>query len=242
MVVFSREILPFVSEVKLARWSHVVNEDTGRLLPLPLPIVKGSPSRMYGPLTYLKTVARFKSLGGKRVAETDVVVQLPHADMWLSFHHFMCLTNEYPRWRRFYKPPIAHNEVILDAGAGCGETAYFFFSLGAKKVIAIEPDETRYARLLRNIKVNDWNCVAINDVLRPEMITGDRFQFDFAKVDIEGAEIDLLGFDLPPSVIEVHTFNDHTRQHQLGIDSEFQRKGFHTVWTNRRGLSLIRNC
>jgi len=53
-----------------------------------------------------------------------------------------------------YKSDFA-NKVVIDVGAYLGESAIYFALQGAKKVIALEPDEENYKLALMNIRENN---------------------------------------------------------------------------------------
>lgn len=55
--------------------------------------------------------------------------------------------------REVYKSNIK-GKVVIDVGAYFGETAIYFALQGAKKVVALEPDEDAYKFALRNVKEN----------------------------------------------------------------------------------------
>ena len=62
------------------------------------------------------------------------------------------LYTELEQFEKYYLPPFSlQNKIILDLGACCGETAYFFLQKGAKKVICIESDSKR-AKLIQENK------------------------------------------------------------------------------------------
>ena len=62
------------------------------------------------------------------------------------------------------------NKVVIDVGAYLGESAIYFAINGAKKVIALEPDEENYKLALMNIKENglDNKIVLLNNALAPK--------------------------------------------------------------------------
>src|SRR5713101_958067 len=64
------------------------------------------------------------------------------------------IDDELPIWEKNYLPVSVEGKIVLDVGAGCGETSAFYIAHGARKVIAIEPDKRAYSLLLRNIKAN----------------------------------------------------------------------------------------
>ena len=82
----------------------------------------------------------------------------------LSGYRQMFLS-EYTKWKKWYLPPDHRKgikgQVVLDVGAGCGETAYFFLKNGASKVISIEPDKKAFEILSENSRVNGWNVEAL---------------------------------------------------------------------------------
>lgn len=107
-------------------------------------------------------------------------------------------------WERFYLPAPVEGLTVMDIGAGCGETAAFYLSHGAKKIIAVEPDREAFALLEKNAKSNGMNVEPINDVFR---LTQLELEFDLLKMDIEGGEallLDWAGELTKPLVIEAH--------------------------------------
>jgi SAM-dependent methyltransferase len=122
----------------------------------------------------------------------------------LPRYYAVALLNELEgEWRRFYAPVSLKGKTVLDVGAGAGETALFFLSMGAKKVVTIEPNPQSFSLLKRNTR--ELSIEYHNE----------RFQLghleiphDFMKMDIEGGEELLLGYegDLGPCTIETHDF------------------------------------
>jgi FkbM family methyltransferase len=47
-----------------------------------------------------------------------------------------------------------NNKVVVDVGAGYGETALYFLKKGARRVIAVEPCPEVYGEMLENFKLN----------------------------------------------------------------------------------------
>jgi len=122
----------------------------------------------------------------------------------LTYQHASYMVREWRDWEKYYRPNFSlDGKTVLDAGAGCGETALLFFQFGAEKVIAIEPDSKAVEYLRENIAKNKWNVEVI-----PERFSLNhlKLDFDFAKIDVEGDEEKLL--TLPkldkPCVVEVH--------------------------------------
>lgn len=108
-------------------------------------------------------------------------------------------------WERYYLPAKPNGLTVLDVGAGCGGTAAFYLSNGASKVIAIEKDPTAFAVLKSNIAMNSWNVEPVNGSFFLEQLGWRR---DIMKMDIEGAERLLLGYNgqLQPLVLEAHSY------------------------------------
>jgi tRNA G37 N-methylase Trm5 len=108
-------------------------------------------------------------------------------------------------WRKFYLPTYGvDGKTVLDIGAGCRETAYFYLQNGANRVIAVESDSIRASLLERNIQANGWNVTLVAAPFDVQMLA--RYSPDFLKMDIEGGEIALLdyGSQLPSCLIETH--------------------------------------
>ena len=105
--------------------------------------------------------------------------------------HRSYVDTELELWHRCYLPV---GNVVLDLGAGCGETAQFYLNHGAKRVVAIESNSDAYELLVKNF-AHDDRVVCINA------------QIDSVKMDIEGAEKNM--------VIETHFFPLLKRLHTL---------------------------
>jgi SAM-dependent methyltransferase len=83
---------------------------------------------------------------------------------------------ELQRWHEWYLP-VGH--TVLDLGAGCGETAFFYLNHGAKRVIAVEYDPEALRLLRENFASDDR--VTIIDA-----------RIDSIKSDIEGSERNMV--------------------------------------------------
>jgi SAM-dependent methyltransferase len=119
--------------------------------------------------------------------------------------HYRYTIDEASVWERFYAPIPLKDKTVLDVGAGCGETAAFFFSKGASKVVAVEPNPQAVKLLEANARGNSWKLDTIFDSFKLEHLS---IPHDFLKVDCEGGETNLLeytGPSLGPCVIEVHS-------------------------------------
>lgn len=95
-------------------------------------------------------------------------------DPWKTF-----VEKELQEWHEVYLPPTGFTGTVLDLGAGCGETANFYLLHGARKVLCLEPNLSALAHLRQNFG-NDPRVTII-----PE-------RFDFCKMDVEGAEANMI--------------------------------------------------
>lgn len=128
----------------------------------------------------------------------------------------MAFIKEQTEWSMYYLPWNGlKGKVVMDIGAGCGESAYFFFAHGASEVICVEPDPVKVAMLRRNAERRGWNVEIIPDIFRLEQL--NRF-FDFLKIDCDGGEdIMTKGQKLligTPTVIEVDSWFAARRFHK----------------------------
>ena len=126
-------------------------------------------------------------------------IELKLAEGW-----FDTFFSEWPDWKQWYLPDFdLRGKTILDVGAGCGESAAFFFEHEALRVVGIEPAPKAIECLRDNANVNHWNLEIIPREFR---LSDLQTNFDFLKLDIEGAEAELLSLDhLPSCSIEVHS-------------------------------------
>lgn len=119
-----------------------------------------------------------------------------------------------------YLPPGGvQGKTVLDIGAGCGETAWWYFKNGASKVIAIEPDMQRARMIVKNRAILDWNLTLHYRKFRLEDLDIKR---DFTKVNIEGYEALLLQRPdrLGPMVVDIHNWY---------LVERFKEIGFHPI-------------
>jgi len=108
-------------------------------------------------------------------------------------------------WEKYYLPPMSlRGKTVLDAGAGCGETAAFYLAHGASKVIAVETEESCCDLMRSNASENSMDVQILNCPFDEDVFLSQ--PFDFAKIDVEGAEKCLLTLDEvnKPCVLEVH--------------------------------------
>ena len=117
---------------------------------------------------------------------------------------------EWKMWERCYLPGFSvEGKTVLDVGAGCGETTYFYFQHGAGSVTAVETDPIQLELLKTNAALNGWNGGAHDLKIIPrafDLQDLKQEKFDFAKMDIEGGEADLLKLDTIdfPLIVEAH--------------------------------------
>ena len=105
-------------------------------------------------------------------------------------------------WEKHYLPIDFRGKVVLDVGAGEGETAMFFLKHGASKVVCIESCADANKFLTINAHNHPNQITAINDKFQISQL---KIPHDFLKMDIEGYEEALLGVKLEtPAAIEVH--------------------------------------
>ncbi|HEV2119228.1 MAG TPA: class I SAM-dependent methyltransferase [Candidatus Bathyarchaeia archaeon] len=83
---------------------------------------------------------------------------------------------ELEGWHDWYLPVEG---TVLDVGAGCGETAFFYLNHGAKRVICIESSPKAVELLKKNFG-NDHRVVIVQALV------------DSIKIDIEGSERNMI--------------------------------------------------
>ena len=124
----------------------------------------------------------------------------------------------------YYDPPFSlKGKTVLDLGACCGETAWFYLKLGADKVYCVECDPARISMLNENKKNLGLNLEIIPEPLNMNHL--EKLSYDFVKCDVEGAETILLDFlrvnpSMKPCVLEVHGKQ---------MKEKFEEAGFHVI-------------
>ena len=122
---------------------------------------------------------------------------------WLfSPYRFNMILKQTPEWQRHYLHFSVCQKVVLDVGAGEGETARLFLQFGAKRVICIEPEESAF-RWLKNNAATHRDLL---EIYQKQFTLADlQRPFEILKMDTEGYEECLLGIKLKiPAVVEVH--------------------------------------
>lgn len=145
---------------------------------------------------------KFKILEDK----PDLVI-VSYQDHVMKFprYYWNVLHAEWGRiWTRDYLPKGGlKGKLAVDFGAGAGESTLFLLKSGARGVLAVEPDPVAFSYLQENMKGFSVRC-------KQEKFTAELLESiatDFVKLDVEGAESELLKIEeLPPSIsVEVHS-------------------------------------
>jgi hypothetical protein len=181
------------------------------------------------PHQLLRFLARARWLKVVEAENEKIVVELYGQRMLLLSSYFIMLANEWTSWEKYYLPSFSlKGKAILDVGAGCGETAFFYLLHGAKKVVAIEPESKAANCLRKNTLRNKWNVQILPEPFKKEHLG---IPHDFMKMDIEGRESELLNVSyIRECIVEVHT--DELRR-------RFEEKGFRRVYSSKEGYSLM---
>jgi len=89
--------------------------------------------------------------------------------------------------------------IIVDIGAGVGDSVIYFILRGAKRVIALEPNVKYYYEMLENIKLNNIEenrVVALNKAANSqtllELVSNYEITSGVLKIDCEGCEYTVL--------------------------------------------------
>jgi len=140
-----------------------------------------------------------------QVANDGVRIEHRKFGLVLLPSHAAILAHEWSVWKRAYVPVSVNGKIVLDIGAGCGETAYLYFRNGARKIICVEPDPKAVECLSENAARHSWNVEVVPEIFNLDML--QQYRFDFMKMDGEGCEKDLLELNELPtsSIIESHS-------------------------------------
>lgn len=142
------------------------------------------------------------------------------------------MIHEWNEWEKAYTMPFPlKGKTVLDVGAGCGETALFFFLKGAEKVICIEKDQSLRPFLEKNKEANNWNLAII---IEPFNLKHLDLRFDAAKMDIEGAEAELLK-------LKEITFPLCVETHSKCLEEQFSQLGFKVAWRMKPEVAVMHN-
>jgi len=153
---------------------------------------------------------------------------------FLDIHHIRILVNEWDSYVEDYLPLLGYKPMrILDIGCGQGETMVFFDAMtGCKDFIGVDLDDETRHYLDLNSALNDWDVEIYNEPLNLSHLVND---YDFIKIDVEGAESCLSDHDFKiPTVMEVHSEE---------LVKQFLAKGFQTtrIVNASRGVVIMNN-
>lgn len=135
------------------------------------------------------------------------------------------------------------DRTVLDLGADYGSSTEWFLEQGAKFVIAVEGDPTLGSQLVRNF-ANHKKVYAIALLIQnPGQLTAlfrehtKTPKIDVVKMDIEGAETNLLG--VPPKVVSripEYLIESHSPDIEGGITTFLTGLGFRHLMVYSLGL------
>jgi hypothetical protein len=151
----------------------------------------------------LDVFLKFRGFTWIRIDNEHVAVGKNDVEFVLLRKYAALMANEYVDWGRDYKLPFSlKDKTVLDVGAGCGETIFYFATKGCRNFIAVEPDKECANLLKKNAIQNSLNVKIYNDVFRKAQLNEE---FDFIKCDCEGGEAILLDQEIAqPIALEVH--------------------------------------
>ena len=154
---------------------------------------------------------RFSDVTIHKVMKETVTFTIGEDMMILPQEYFSKLFCEWDDWESNYFPVDLTGKTVLDIGAGAGETALWFLTKGAGRIICVEIDQAAFDFLRLNSEINDWNCRVFNEPFKLDHLTNwersPDWDYDFFKIDVEGAEEILLERKIPlkgQGVIEYH--------------------------------------
>ena len=170
--------------------------------------------------------ARWAKIIGKN--RESVVIELYGQRIWLLNNFFIIFVNEWRIWEKYYLPTFSlKGKTVLDVGAGCGETAFFYLLHGTQKIVAIEPDREAIACLRENASRNGWNVEIIPEAFKLNHLD---IPHDFMKMDIEGQEKELLQTsNITPCIIEVHSKDLEEKLEEKGFKEVCSYKGYYLM-------------
>jgi hypothetical protein len=137
----------------------------------------------------------------------EISKQAESLGLEFSNERWRMIADEWDLWKRCYTPSItslSKDSLILDAGAGEGETVLFYYLLGFRNFHCVELDSTAF----RTLKANVANFSGARFDLQNRKFQAEDVQgVEFAKIDVEGGEVELLHADLSSIreiVLETH--------------------------------------
>ena len=209
------------------------------MIKLPFNIKLGLSRRKKAPVFYmfeknftlyqlLSVIVRIKWVKVISKDEKSVTVELYGQQLKLLNEYFLMLATEWQTWEKHYLPTFClTGKFVLDVGAGCGETVFFYLLHGARKVVAIEPNTEAAKCLKENAERNHWNMKLKQEPFKLEHLS---IPHDFMKMDIEGGEIELLKVPYnKPCAIEVHSNATRRGLEEKGFVTTYERNGYFLV-------------
>jgi SAM-dependent methyltransferase len=156
--------------------------------------------------------------------------------LWINRMHNLQI--EFGLWETelnsTYRRYIQPNSVVYDIGAGDGFTSLVYANLGAK-VVAFEPDPDALSLFDENLRLNPELASRISVVRGAYAPTSSDAPASFIKIDVDGAEVDVLHLVPLAAAIIVET-------HAASLEEECQRllrqegyitKVVHNAWWRR---------
>ena len=133
-----------------------------------------------------------------------------------------------------YRVHVTPGSLVYDLGAADGLTALTFAALGAS-VVAFEPNAAIRERFTRNLELNPDLAARITLVAEAFTDTGD--VPDFVKIDVDGAELDILeGLATLPNAVVIET---HSLELENGCSRLLTARGLNvTLVPNARWRAL----
>ncbi len=160
-------------------------------------------------------------------------------DNWIFNSRFTRLIAvERHIWKHYIPPFDLKNKVVLDIGAGCGETARFYLSLGASKILCVENDPENIAYLKENQGNHEDIEVFAEDFKLSHI---KNLKYDLIKMDIEGYEQLILDWLKDGSITKRDIDNLILETHSIYIIDEFLRLGFRELMSISNGVSILSN-
>jgi len=125
---------------------------------------------IYKAYYFAKILRNIEDHGWKIVDSVNNLVAYENKQKGLKFYsriddilNFTSVINEV-FVQEVYKVNVK-NKVVIDVGAYRGESAIYFALQGAKKVIALEPDEENYKLALMNVKEIEGRVALLNKAI-----------------------------------------------------------------------------
>ncbi len=124
-------------------------------------------------------------------------------ELLLDPKNAMTVLDEWPIWEKYLLPSFPlEGKTVLDVGAAGGDTAFFYFTHGAKQVVGVEADPRRCKIFKLNAERLGWDARIICEPFSARHLS---IPHDFLKVDCDGGETALLEVDsIKPSAMELH--------------------------------------